>query len=1540
VLEIFSSKRRMPSMSGIPTQEKNANTPKKNLAFIKEVAKYFMDFLETDFHRRRNPKRSVRLRNKDNLLIGLNLAKYPSFNALVWKAINSAFYENTLKIRKGAHNTNIPSNLLDLLKLQTEKLSQEKISSMLGKVGEEIEKSGTLHKEDLDQAYTVSIENISKIIKQDLVLPFVNSLEKPLENLNLGDENSIYLMEEELSSVLISLLEDNISEILKRLLTGDKIDMSEELQPVFSLREIKNAIYTFFESFEVTDLFAEISDIDRNRRILDKQEFYLYFCDIAFKREKYPIFYIPFTIQSENNVLKLEFDSQVFVNKRALEYVAQEYNEEKGTKGGLETVEDRIIYLADHREEFGSIMTGILEEIVNFFGLDSTIDTNDPTQQVAKSLWTRLSNSCYVAIFDKSDESLVNDYEDILKRIDEEDSVIAVAFNKLIEDFIHKQPKLFNSRIEEDWDNKPTSDRLVFTSPIPLNSEQLHILSALRKDGCKYVTVEGPPGTGKSHTVTAIVFNAIQRNQSVLVLSDKKEALDVVENKINAAMNNARGKEDFQNPILRLGRAGSNYPRIFAPMMMKKIKIFCQATRKNHENLDSDLDKGANTLKEDLEAEVLAYREIDINEIYDLHRLEEYFEKKGYVVDIDEVLSQSDSAIELEEFWTVFKNLRSKLVEDNSEIFGLFNLSLEGLGSFDRFQEFVDFLIALQEKIRRLREFFGGKISLLSGFKELSDDDSERLNRFVIDYEDIRNWLFGYFLKRKQVEELNREFRKTYRYTRFEQPHECVGELGEVLEILDYIDNLEEEIRPLSVSEFDYIKTIHRLLTREELAKSMQEIVALREDIEYLANFLTKYPATMKKSGVDLMDFATAYNNELVRMSGQDINRLVRYVSIRQKIEKSFRNMPELDYAGRKQDLESLATIQMTYIMDGRLVDFYENNQGDARALKGIIGEKRRFPRNQFLKLKNAFPCILAGIRDYAEYIPLEPGIFDLVIIDEASQVSIAQAFPALLRAKKVLILGDTKQFSNVKSAHARTDTNRQYLNNLEDCFKKNVSDRGIEVEKLRKFNIKTSILEFFKFIHNYEAQLLKYFRGYEEIISYSDKHFYGGDLQVMKIRGKPISDVLKFSIIPHDGRTEILQNTNVPEVEFIISELGKLKQVESKSSVCIITPHTNQQKLLMEMIGTLPERDYFFGELKLKIMTFDTCQGEERDIVFYSMVATEESDRLWGVFIKDLGPADAYGKIKAQRLNVGFSRAKECMHFVLSKPLKKYTGSIGHALRYYDRVLEAAKKKPSVSELDPRSKMELKVMHWFHQTRFYKENKDDIEFKPQFEIGKFLKQLDETYTHPSYKVDFLLLYRDKSDREHKIIIEYDGFKEHFEDIDEVNELNYEQYYSDEDVERQKVLESYGYKFLRINRFNIGANPIQTLDDRMGKLLKQRKTRNMLLSSIHETFEGLQNGEKKECPRCQMIKNLDDFRNASLITGYGRFCRKCKGEARSARTRKTGGKATKRGSFGDVEAKKIICPKCGSNMILRNGRYGRFYGCSKFPYCHGTRSYR
>jgi len=344
--------------------------------------------------------------------------------------------------------------------------------------------------------------------------------------------------------------------------------------------------------------------------------------------------------------------------------------------------------------------------------------------------------------------------------------------------------------------------------------------------------------------------------------------------------------------------------------------------------------------------------------------------------------------------------------------------------------------------------------------------------------------------------------------------------------------------------------------------------------------------------------------------------------------------------------------------------------------------------------------------------------------------------------------------------------------------------------------------------------------------------------------------------------------------------------------------------------------------------MTFDTCQGEERDIIFYSMVATPEDDRLIRIFISDLNNINIEedGKIKAQRLNVGFSRAKETMFFVLSKSPEEYKGSIGQALLHYQTALADGQKEISIEETDKNSPMEKQVVNWFYQTEFWRNNKENIAFFAQFEIGKYLRQLDKTYDHPAYKVDFLCVYTDEGKRDHKIIIEYDGFKEHFKEEDNINEFNYKEYYSDQDVYREKVLESYGYKFLRINRFNSGKNPIDTLNKNMEELVRNRRRLNPLLDNIHSTIENLQNGTMKECPKCGEIREAYQFEDQSLITGMGKFCNVCKKKSISTKT-------------PIYLSEYQNCPKCNSKMILRSGKFGKFYGCSKFPYCRGTRKF-
>jgi very-short-patch-repair endonuclease len=372
-----------------------------------------------------------------------------------------------------------------------------------------------------------------------------------------------------------------------------------------------------------------------------------------------------------------------------------------------------------------------------------------------------------------------------------------------------------------------------------------------------------------------------------------------------------------------------------------------------------------------------------------------------------------------------------------------------------------------------------------------------------------------------------------------------------------------------------------------------------------------------------------------------------------------------------------------------------------------------------------------------------------------------------------------------------------------------------------------------------------------------------------------------------------------------------------------------------MESISRLPDKDYYFDALKLKIMTFDTCQGEERDLIFYSMVATAKDDRLWGVFIKDLEHVDLeeQGQIRAQRLNVGFSRAKECGHFVVSKGLEEFKGSIGEALRHYWNVLEETKKEYTAAEVDQNSAMEPLVLTWFYQTPFWRENKDRAELIPQFEIGKYLKQLDKTYSHPLYRVDFLLVYHAGPGQDKKVIIEYDGFHEHFADLPFVGSANYREYYSEDDVYRQKVLESYGYRFVRINKFNVGANPIETLDQRMREALSSERNQSRAVANIHAAIKGLQNGDMKECPKCKNLRSIEAFKDSALSSGFGRFCQECKTNKAPRRTRAT----TPTQSSATPQQGPSSCPRCSAKMILRKGRYGPFYGCSKYPYCKGTR---
>jgi very-short-patch-repair endonuclease len=326
-----------------------------------------------------------------------------------------------------------------------------------------------------------------------------------------------------------------------------------------------------------------------------------------------------------------------------------------------------------------------------------------------------------------------------------------------------------------------------------------------------------------------------------------------------------------------------------------------------------------------------------------------------------------------------------------------------------------------------------------------------------------------------------------------------------------------------------------------------------------------------------------------------------------------------------------------------------------------------------------------------------------------------------------------------------------------------------------------------------------------------------------MKIRGKSIKDVIQFHYVKPDDGQEKYKNTNQAEVDFILSELQRLKEEGLKGTVGIITPFTNQQKLITNQVYDSENWQFYQDEFKLKIMTFDSCQGDEKDIIYYSMVEKPNEDILKYIFPIKLSNLDEEedGNLKAQRLNVGFSRAKESIRFVMSKNPEDIRGEAGKALQFYKRNFEKPDDIDMFKRMDKKSPMEPVLYNIIKQTPFYKENEGKIEIIPQFDIGKYIKQLNPLAQIPDYRNDFLLIYRNDFGKTTMVILEYDGFEHHFQDTGFVNDTNFDKFYVEEDIERRKTIESYGYPFIRLNKFLLD-DAVTYLNDRLERYCKKK----------------------------------------------------------------------------------------------------------------------
>ncbi len=194
-------------------------------SFVFAVAKYFMDFLETNFQKRRIPKRIIQTRNKKNLLVGLNTKKYFNFYLSLLQKLNSELGNAmSLTVSKGQHTVGLSGAIQSAVKNYSESIDGAKHETFLNNVADEIKTIIINNQNDAELAKTIALTRTQELCHAAFVQPLFEKIGSSLKSLYDFDESHVIELSFELNEAIIATIEETLNEIVS------KTDISKERQ--------------------------------------------------------------------------------------------------------------------------------------------------------------------------------------------------------------------------------------------------------------------------------------------------------------------------------------------------------------------------------------------------------------------------------------------------------------------------------------------------------------------------------------------------------------------------------------------------------------------------------------------------------------------------------------------------------------------------------------------------------------------------------------------------------------------------------------------------------------------------------------------------------------------------------------------------------------------------------------------------------------------------------------------------------------------------------------------------------------------------------------------------------------------------------------------------------------------------------------------------------------------------------------------------------------------------------------------------------------
>ncbi len=286
--------------------------------------------------------------------------------------------------------------------------------------------------------------------------------------------------------------------------------------------------------------------------------------------------------------------------------------------------------------------------------------------------------------------------------------------------------------------------------------------------------------------------------------------------------------------------------------------------------------------------------------------------------------------------------------------------------------------------------------------------------------------------------------------------------------------------------------------------------------------------------------------------------------------------------------------------------------------------------RKSFDELARFFPVWITTNQSANNSLPLQEGLFDLVVIDESGQCDIPSVIPLLYRAKRAVFIGDPEQFRHITSIKDDTEHAIAKATEVENVIddwsfkRRSAFDRAFSATDSAAF-------------------LKQHYRCHPDIIKFSNQNFYKDKLVTQTNEQSNDLPIPESGLIWHHTAGTIIKEEkgawNPAEVQKAVEIFDKWAQqglfTAPHLTYGIVTPFRRQVAEFAKDFSHLP---WFKAvESRFTIGTAHSFQGSECDILMYSPVVAENMEKHLVKF------ASAQNDL----INVSVTRAKNLLYII-----------------------------------------------------------------------------------------------------------------------------------------------------------------------------------------------------------------------------------------------------------------------------------------------------